>query len=142
MFDPKSFAISKPIVAALAGLSLAAMPIVVLADASAPIYKAKPKAKAKPRKRVAPRARAVQAEPVEMKTTPAEIVQLVEPTPVYQSPAVVQQTPVAAAPEAVAPAPVATGGKGGNTILALLAAAAVIAGIVVAAGGSNGPSSP
>ncbi len=120
-------------------ITMAAMPIVSWADASAPgidrVHKAKPKM----------RHRMVKPRVVRMaKPAPDQVVQDVPPAPPVAPEAppapAVAEAPPAPPMEAPAPpaAPLAVAKKGGKGILiGLIGAAAVIAGIVVAADSSS-----
>jgi outer membrane biosynthesis protein TonB len=140
---------STRLVAALAALSVVSVPVMVMADASNPVYvpkkkakKVKAKVKAKRKAVAKPRmVKPVQApEPVmapePVYTPPApEPVYTPAPEPVYTPP------PVAAPTPAPIPAPVASSGGGSGWLLGLLGAAAAIGGIVLASG-EDTPTSP
>jgi hypothetical protein len=137
---------------AFAALSLIAVPVIVQADASNPIFAPKPKKKAVKAKASKPRA-AVKS--VARKPAPRPVVNeqaavsfsapnpVAAPAPVFTPPPA--PAPVFAAPAApVAAAPVAAAVKGGsNWLLAALAAAAIVGGIVVGADNqADTPTSP
>ncbi|MEY2927306.1 MAG: hypothetical protein RL367_1783 [Pseudomonadota bacterium] len=135
----KKFLLAKPAITAIALVSLVSVPMVVLADASAPwTHKAKAKPRAKPHHRK--RAVARQAEPM-----PQAQEQVYQP-PVQQPEvaAAPMETPAPPAPVAGPPAPAPAAAAevhhGGGTLLALVGAAAVIGGIIAAStGGSKSP---
>ena len=133
--------LSSRMLAVVAVASLAIAPVIVYADASAPMkhHVKKHRAKAKAHHRHAhakPMAQAPAPQPVEVAQAPAPM-----PEPVAPPAPVAAPEPVAAAPAAPAPAPVARGG-GSGWILGALAAAAVVGGIVAADSGSGKPKSP
>ncbi len=124
--------------AGLAVVSMAAMPVVSWADASAPgvgrMHKAKHKVK--PRHRVV-RAQAVQP-PAPQPAPPVEVVQEAPPPPVEAPPApAVVEAPPAPAPAPAAPLAVAKHGHG--LLIGLIAAAAIAAGVILAADSNKKP---
>jgi hypothetical protein len=133
------------LLSSLVALSLVAIPVMTLADASAPgidkVYKKKPKAKPRMRKRAAV-AKPAYVAPPQVETVQAPPVVEAPPVPeAPPAPAVAEAPPPPEAPATPAP-PVETlkvSKKGNGTLLALLAAAGVIGGIVVAADTSTSP---
>ena len=137
--------VSSRMLAVVAVASLAIAPVIVYADASAPMkhHVKKHKAKAMMHHRHAhakPMAHATMPQPVEVAQAPAPAPM---PEPVAPPTPVAAPEPVAAAPAAPTPAPVAVARSGGSGwILGALAAAAVVGGIVAADSGSGKPKSP
>jgi hypothetical protein len=137
--------LSTNILVGSAVMTMAVMPVVSWADASAPginrIHKAKPKM----RKRMV-KPRIVRA----AKPAPVEVVQEAAPPeapPVPEAPPapVVAEAPAPPPMEAPAPpaAPLAVAKKGGKGILiGLIGAAAVVAGVIIAADSNKSSNSP
>jgi hypothetical protein len=135
----------KPLVAVLAMMSLASVPMIVMADASAPQYRAKAKAKAHrvvKRRRAAVRSvrhnapkmnQVAQAPAPVYEAPPAPVAQVYTPAPpVYTPP----PPPPPPAPSVPIMAPKA---GGGSALLGILGLTAVIAGIAAASGDSKSP---
>jgi outer membrane biosynthesis protein TonB len=141
---------STRLVAALAALSVVSVPVMVMADASNPVYM--PKKKAKVVKAKAKAKRKAVAKPKMVKPVQAPEPVYTAPEPVYTPPApepvytpapepVYTPAPAPAPAPAPIPAPVASSGGGSGWLLGLLGAAAAIGGIVLASGDST-PTSP
>jgi hypothetical protein len=137
---------SGKLLASIAAASLAIMPMIVYADASAPgavkvhhkkpmAHKRKHRAKAVAHRTVAEPTQVAQAEPAPVYQAPPP-----EPTPVAAPEPAPMPAPAPAAP-APAPAPVMAEHHGSGALLGILGAAAVIGGIIAVAGGGS-PASP
>ncbi len=138
---------SSKILGALAAMAVLSVPVIVIADASNPVYTPKKHAKAKPAVRHAkakPVAHQAPAPAPEPTYTPAPEPAYTPPpapepayTPPPPPPVAYTPPPVPAAPAA----PVVEASSGGSGwLLGLLGAAAVIGGIVLAAGSGSSTS--
>jgi hypothetical protein len=138
---------SGKLLASIAAASLAIMPMIVYADASAPGAVKVQHKKAMTHKRKH-RAKAVAHHAAPQPTQVAQA----DPAPVYQAPAPVPEPAPVAAPEPApmpapapaapaAPAPVVAAHHGSSALLGILGAAAVIGGIIAVASGGS-PASP
>jgi hypothetical protein len=138
---------STKVLAALTALSVVAVPVIVVADASNPVYTPKKKHKAVKRvakkqvRHAAAKPRAVAKPAPEPVYQPApEPVYTPAPEPVYTPPppppvAEIPPPPIAPAAPVVAEA----GGGGMGWLLGVLGAAAAVGGIILATSGSSSP---
>ncbi len=130
-------------IGAAVALSIVAVPVIVQADASNPVYtpKKKKKAMAKPRAKAKPVVRRAPAPAPQ--PAPEPVVYTPEPAPVYTPPPPppVYTPPPPPAPVVTAPAaPVATSGGGSGWLLGALAGLAAVGGVILATNGDKATS--
>jgi hypothetical protein len=133
-------------IGAAVALSVIAVPVIVRADSSNPVYTPKKKAAMKPRAKKKAVARRPMARPAPRPAPAEPMVESIAPPapePQYVPPPAPEYVPPAPQPAptpAPAAAPVAKSG-GNGLLLGLLGAAAVAGGILLATSGDNSPAS-